>query len=302
MLPRFLALSLLFSTAISAHHVSPDDLLRESIPPADQKLSYGIGPLQFGELRLPKTKGPHPVVMMIHGGCWADRLEGLDPRATAFDLLRALAAGLTAAGDATWNIEYRRTGNPGGGWPGTYQDVSKATDFLRTIAPKYDLDLKRVVVIGHSAGGQLAVWLAARSKLPASSAAYSKNPLVLKAIVDIDGPPDIAAAQPVERNFCTGDPVITQFMNGTPAQQPLRYKEGSVTSYLPLGVPQELVVAALLQGVIELVPSYEALAKAKGDHVTVTTFQGSSHFDLLSPGNPFGKRLIERVQQSLSAK
>ena len=281
---------------MSAQRITPDDLLREPVPPADEKLSYGIGPLQFGELRLPKSKGPHPVVLMIHGGCWADRLDGLDPRATALDLIRPLAAALTAAGNATWNVEYRRTGNPGGGWPGTYQDVGKAADFLRSIAPKYDLDLKRVVAIGHSAGGQLAIWLAARSKLPASSAVFTKDPLPLKAILDIDGPPDIATAQPVERQFCTGDPVITRFMGGTPAQQPLRYKEGSVTDFLPLGVPQEIVVAELLEGVIALVPKYEAQAKAKNDRVKITPFKGSSHFDLLSPRNVHGKRLLERIQ------
>ena len=123
------------------------------MPPADHRLTYGSTPLEFGELRLPKTPGPHPVAVLIHGGCWVDRLPGRDPRITGFEPLRPFAAALTAAGVATWNIEYRRAGHRGGGWPGTFQDVASATDFLRKLAPKHDLDLTRVVLVGHSAGG-----------------------------------------------------------------------------------------------------------------------------------------------------
>jgi hypothetical protein len=84
------------------------------------------------------------------------------------------AAALARVGIATWNIEYRRAGDPGGGWPGSFQDLARATDFLQTIAAKYFLDLKRVISIGHSAGGQLALWLPARTKLPTSSTLMQK--------------------------------------------------------------------------------------------------------------------------------
>src|SRR5262249_52766571 len=151
------------------------------------RLTYGSDALNFGELRVPAGKGPHPVLILVHGGCWSATLPGLDPRATSFDLLRPMAAALAGSGIATWNIEYRRNGNPGGGWPGTFQDISQATEFLRTIAAKYALDLKRVAVAGHSSGGQLAMWLVARPKIPATSAIYTKDPLPLKAAINIDG-------------------------------------------------------------------------------------------------------------------
>ena len=188
---RSLAILFLFPVGAAGQFVTPQDLLKEEVPAADHRLAYGPGELQFGELRLPKdAKGPHPVVMLVHGGCWASQLKGQDPRATSMELLRPMAAALATAGFATWNVEYRRTGNPGGGWPGSFEDLSRATDFLRGLAVAYQLDLKRVVVGGHSSGGHLAMWIAGRPKLPASSALYTKDPLPVKAAVNFDGPAD----------------------------------------------------------------------------------------------------------------
>ena len=112
--------------------MSSDDILTLPPPPADARLSYGTDPNQFGDLRLPKTKGPSPIVMNIHGGYWRAK----------YDLAHAghLCAALTAKGVATWNIEYRRVGNPGGGWPGTFEDVRNAYRYLPQIAKRYDLD------------------------------------------------------------------------------------------------------------------------------------------------------------------
>ena len=276
----------------------PTALLKLDVPPADHKLSYGADPLQFGELRLPKTKGPHPVVMLVHGGCWADRLPGRDPHITTYELLRPLAAALTRQGLATWNVEYRRVGNPGGGWPGTFLDLGSAADFLRKIAPSYQLDLQRVVLVGHSSGGQLALWIAARSKLPASSAIYTKNPLKVGAIVDIDGPPDLAQAQPEEGKFCPV-PGITEFLGGTPTQQPDRYRQGSAPSFLPLGISQQIVAGELLQQSPSLVTRYESQAQSKGDRVTTLALPGSGHFDMLAPGTQYGKKLLSAISALL---
>src|SRR5712671_2188995 len=134
-------------------------VLTDLPPAADLRLRYGSDSNQFGELRLPrtglpKTKGPHPVVMMIHGGFWRAR----------YDLVHAghLCAALTKAGVATFNLEYRRVGNPGGGWPGTFEDVINGYRFMLHQAGKYNIDEKRSAVMGHSAGGQLALCLAGR--------------------------------------------------------------------------------------------------------------------------------------------
>jgi acetyl esterase/lipase len=278
--------------------VTPDDLLKEQVGAADQRLAYGAEALQFGELRLPSGKGPYPVVVLVHGGCWSDHLPGLDPRATAMDLLRPMAAALTSAGMATWNVEYRRNLNPGGGWPGTFQDLSRATDFLRTIAAKYNLDLKRVVVAGHSSGGQLALWLAARPKIPASSALYSENPLPLKGAVDIDGPIDLASVQPMEQQVCD-IPAITQFLGGTPAEQPARYRESTIASYLPTGVPQVLIAGALLERLLKNADEYASQTKAAGDSFRIIKLEGSNHFAMLSPKSPYWPTVRDTISSLL---
>ena len=117
----------------------------------------------------------------------------MDAKAVAMDNMRPLAAALTEEGIATWNIEYRRLGNDGGGWPGTFRDVASAADLLRTLAREHALDLTRVIAIGHSAGGHLAMWLAARPKMPQGSDVYSSNPLKLAGVVNLDGPGDLKA-------------------------------------------------------------------------------------------------------------
>src|SRR2546429_1805107 len=120
-----------------------DDILTLPPPPADARVPYGSDPNQFGELRVPKTGGPFPVVVNIHGGFWRAK----------YDLRHAghLCAALTKAGIATVNLEYRRIGNPGGSWPGSLQDIEAAPRFLPELAKKHKLDVGRLVVAGHSA-------------------------------------------------------------------------------------------------------------------------------------------------------
>lgn len=110
------------------------------------------------ELRVPSGPGPHPVAVLIHGGCFKAAYATLRDLAPMADALKA-------TGIATWNIEYRWLGEPGGGWPGTYLDVGRAVDHLRALAGQHPLDLGRVVVVGHSAGGHLATWAAARARV-----------------------------------------------------------------------------------------------------------------------------------------
>src|SRR4030095_6924971 len=108
---------------------NPLELIKQETPPANERIVYGKDPLQFGELRLPAGAGPFPVAILVHGGCWSARLGKLPEPVTSCELLRPMAAALAKAGIASWNIEYRRLGNEGGGWPGSYLDLSRATDF-----------------------------------------------------------------------------------------------------------------------------------------------------------------------------
>src|SRR5262249_38902033 len=148
----------LFTTtlAIAQQPRNPRDILTLAPPPYDERITYGVDKNQFADLRLPKGTGLHPVVVVIHGGFWR----------AAYDLQYAghMSAAITKLGFATWNIEYRRTGQPGGGYPGTLEDAAAALDHLTKIASQKNLDLKRVYAIGHSAGGHLALWLATRKE------------------------------------------------------------------------------------------------------------------------------------------
>jgi acetyl esterase/lipase len=159
-------------------------------------------------LRVPAGQGPHPVVVLIHGGCFK----------AAYATVRDLAPmgdALKDSGIATWNVEYRRVGQPGGGWPGTYLDVGRAVDHLRALEREHALDLRRVVVVGHSAGGNLAMWAAARARLPVGTTLHMRDPLPVRGVVNLAGPLDLTANIASYQSLCR-DTVITALMGGTP--------------------------------------------------------------------------------------
>lgn len=160
----------------------PADIGKLPMPPADQNLSYGQDTNQIGELRLPAGPGPHPIVVLVHGGCWM-------PQAARY--LAAMGDELKKDGIASWNIEYRRIGQPGGGWPGTYLDVGHAIDHLRDLAAPYMLDLDRVVVLGHSAGGHLAMWAGTRHRIDARSPLFIPRPLPIRGVINLAGTIDM---------------------------------------------------------------------------------------------------------------
>jgi acetyl esterase/lipase len=190
---------------------------------------------------------------------------------------------LKALGIATWNVEYRRLGQPGGGWPGTHQDVGRAVDQLRALAETYRLDLNRVVVVGHSAGGHLAMWAASRSRIPPSSALYVNDPLKVRGVVDLAGPVDLSANIDGYEGLCK-DTVITSLLGGTPATEPERYAQASPRRLLPLGVPQVLILGQYEEFVpLALAQEYVAAARQAGDTVQLEVISGVGHFEIASP-------------------
>jgi acetyl esterase/lipase len=294
MIRRF-ALPLLLGFGLGAQDKSPLDLLNLPAPKGVRHIAYGSDPLQFGELLVPPGKDPHPVVVLVHGGCWVAKLGKLDDRAVSLDLLRPLAGALADIGIATWNIEYRRLGNEGGGWPGTFQDVANGADYLRNIAGENQLDLNRVVAMGHSAGGHFALWLAARSKLPPSSPLYAKDPLRLKGVVDLDGPGDLKATLPLQVPVC-GAPVVVNLIGGTPEEQPQRYREASPAEMLPLGVRQEILAGRMFAA---QTPAYEAAAKSAGDTVHAVVMKDAGHFVFLDPGSTAWPEVVKSTRALL---
>ena len=211
--------------------------------------------------------------------------------------MRPAAAALTDAGIATWNIEYRRIDQPGGGWPGTFLDVAAAADFLRTIAAHDGLDLNRAIAIGHSAGGHLAMWLAARGQIPQGSDLYTKNPLRLTGAVNLDGPADLGAALAVEKQIC-GSPVITQLMGGTPATRADRYRAASPVEMLPYGGRQAFLAGAMFGSQVQ---PYAAAAKQSGDTIAAATnFVTAGHFLFIDPQSEIWPEVVRSIQRTLS--
>jgi acetyl esterase/lipase len=214
------------------------------------------------------------VAIVIHGGCW---LKGMaQMRMTA-----PIADALTARGFATWNIEYRQLGDDGAGWPGTYEDWALAADHLRFLAKTEPLDLKRVIAVGHSAGATAAVWLAARPQL--AGKLKGDDPVPIKAVVAIDGPADLAAIRPLQKQIC-GRPVIDELLGGAPEAQPAHWKDGDPAERLPLRTHQLLVASEVLSPADA--DAYAARARAAGDRVEVLKLENAGHFDPVAPGTP----------------
>lgn len=264
------AVFLVFTQSAAAQNLTFQDIRNLPSPSGAQPIAYGTDPSQFGELRLPPGKGPHPVVVVIHGGCWYSE----------YDLthLESLNARLTSLGVATWSLEYRRIGNPGGSWPGTFVDVARGTDHLRTLARSYPLDLKRVIAIGHSAGGQLALWLAARHRLPKSSPLYINNPLPLGGVISLAGITDLRKYRP----NC-GD-AVNKLLGGSPEEVPDRYQQTSPIDLLPLRVEQRLIQGTLDKIVpVAFSKEYDVAARKSGDNVRLAILPNAGHFDLIAP-------------------
>ena len=271
--------------------------LTASIKP--KRLAYGPEDLQFGDLYLPNQPGSHPVVILIHGGYWRARY--------GLDLMNDLALDLAKRGYAAWNIEYRRVGDPGGGWPGTFHDLALATDYLRELAPTYALDLTKVVPIGHSAGGHLALWLAARLRIPffdqnssiASSQVPGKDeestsPLALAGAISLAGVVDLEMAW---RLHLSNDAVV-ELLGGTIDSVPERYVVASPAAMLPLGVPQVLIHGTNDDSVpIQVSQAYAKAARSLHDPITYLELVGIDHFDVIDPHSHAWAIIINELQK-----
>jgi acetyl esterase/lipase len=229
-------------------------------PPAGARIAYGPGEFQFAHLRLPAGAGPHPVAIVIHGGYWRAR----------YDLLHIghLCAVLTREGFATWSLEYRRLGNPGGGWPGTFDDVRTGAAHLEKIAEEHRLDLQRVIATGHSAGGHLVLWLA------------KQKAIALRGVVPLAPVADLRRAWELKLS----DTVAADFLGGSPRQVPDRYRSASPIELVPLGARQRLLHGKDDDVVpIGMSRDYVRAAQAAGDDATLTEIGGAGHFELIDP-------------------
>jgi acetyl esterase/lipase len=267
------------------------DLLERPRPAPSATVHYGSDPLQVADVWVPAGEGPHPVVLMVHGGCWQ---TGIADRT----IMNWIADDLRKRGIAVWNIDYRGVDRPGGGYPGTFQDVAAAADALRTHAADYHLDLRRVIAIGHSAGGHLALWLAGRPRLPAGSLLRTTNPLPIFEVISLGGLPDLEEAARSE-NGC-GNDVVVQLTGGVRAGRVDPFTDTSVPRLAPLGLPQVLINGRQDRIIpVAYAEGYARPMRAAGDDVRVRMIDHSGHVELVAPETPAWAAAVEEIRRAL---
>ena len=249
-----------------------EDILTTRPPDPDLRLTYGSDPNQFADVRLPGSKPPHPVVFFIHGGYWRAK----------YDLTYAghLCHALKQAGIATWNVEYRRVGNPGGGWPGTFEDVRSAFHVLldKNSANTPQFNLKRLCVVGHSAGAQLALCLAGH------------EPSITR-VLSLAGVLDLHRGWELHLS----NDAVSGFLGGSPDQVPDHYREASPAEQR-ISARQILIHGTADDSVpYEISKSYSDRKTKSGEHVELITLPDIGHFEIVDPHS----KVWDKVQASI---
>jgi acetyl esterase/lipase len=280
---------LLLASAGIAQLLTWPDLTRRPKPVPQATVAYGADQMQKVDVWLPEGAGPFPVVVMVHGGCWQTSIADRG-------LMNWIAEDLRKDGIAVWNIDYRGVDRAGGGYPGTFMDAAKAADQLAVHAAKYRIDMRRVVAVGHSAGGHLALWLASRRKLPADSPLRSLEPLRIDHVVSLGGLPDLEETAASPDNGC-GTEVVAKLVGTGRADV---YADTSVPRLLPLGVPQTLVNGREDKIIpLRMATTYRSRAAAAGDRAVVHQIARTGHVELIAPESAAWKKSKQVIRKAL---
>jgi acetyl esterase/lipase len=276
-------------------------LLERERPEPDSTIPYGDDQMQKVDLWLPAGRDPHPTVLMVHGGCW--QTEIADRR-----IMSWIADDLRKRGIAVWNIDYRGVDRTGGGYPGTFADVAAAADALRAHAGKYRLDISPLVAVGHSAGGHLALWLAARRSpaarspgplIPRGSPLVAADPLPIDTVVSLGGLPDLELAATPPGSGC-GTEVIEKLVGPPTLSSRHVYADTSIPRLGPIGVRQVLING--LQD--RIIPTayaedYAGKMRAAGDKVKVRMIESTGHVELIAPETEAWAAAVEEIEAAL---
>ena len=264
--------------------MTSDDVLSRPAPPPDLVIAYGPGPEHVADVRLPPSHADGapggagtagPLVLFLHGGFWR----------VAYDRAHTgpLATALAAAGFVVCVPEFRRTGQRGGGWPGTFDDVATAVDTLpalvREAAGAHSISNGPVVLAGHSAGGHLALWAASRHRLPPDANWHAPEGQV-RGVVALAAVSDMVACHALRLGQSAADALL----GGGPGQHPDRYLLADPMQLLPAGCPVRLVHGSADDRVpCGMSRDYLAQARAAGDDAELDELPGSGHFEVIDP-------------------
>ena len=280
------------SATASAAPMTLADYLALTGPAPTATYAYGKAPSQYAELFIPPGRGPFPVAVLVHGGCWTKQFGGIAQ-------LRNMAGALATRGIAVWNVEYRRVDEDGGGYPGTYQDISAALDLLASQAPARSLDLARIVAVGHSAGGQLVQWLAGRNRIAPSSPLYQAQPLPVRHIVSLGGLADLRSEQALIKRSCDRDMID---LTGLPsATRPDVFSDTNAAELMPNGSHTVLITGERdTVSPPRVAHDYAARALKAGDRAEVVVVPGASHYDEVAVGSPAWTAVLQAIETALT--
>lgn len=276
---------------MAAKPITLEQYMALSGPNPSARIAYGVEPSQYVELFRPQGEGMFPVVLLVHGGCWLKEFQGIVQ-------MRNLAGALAAQGIAVWNVEYRRIDEDGGGYPGTYQDAAAALDLLVERASAHHLETRRLVAVGHSAGGHLVQWLAGRSQLPSTSGLHTRNPFPLRQVVALGSIGDLRRRAAGIEQVCGID---MKRLTGPPTPaRPNVYADTSPAELMPTGSH-----TVLINGDLDHVSppqtalDYAARAQQAGDRVDTIVLPRASHFDEVCASSPAWTLILPVIHRAL---
>jgi pimeloyl-ACP methyl ester carboxylesterase len=293
-LSSLLLWGLLAKSAMAASHpMTLDEYMALRGPKPEAQIAYGAAPQQFVQLFEPAGGGPFPVVVLVHGGCFLSKYQGIGQ-------MGHIAGALAADGIAVWNIEYRRADELGGGYPGTFQDISAALRLLAKKASDYHLDLTRFLVMGHSAGAYLAQWSAGRRNIPEWSPLHENNPIPIRTVI---------AAGDLGQGLKVPKTPGSKTDCGAPGEELLGPLSAARTdANLDIGVDQlrpngshTIFVAGELDkyAPISELRAYATRIEKMHDSAEVVVLPGASHFDEIAASQPAWKLLRPIIRNAL---
>lgn len=258
-----------------AQLVSWRDIIEADHPEPTERIYFGSDSLQFGDLWLPEDEPAHTTVILIHGGCWLDLYPGVE-------LMHLMADDLRKQGFAVWNLEYRRLGYEGGGYPGTFRDIANGADHLRQVDDDYNLNLDRIIASGHSAGGHLATWLAARENISTESDLYTENPIEIQGVISLAGINDLERYAAYGSSSC-GDQTVERLVNQL-NRGDFAYNDTSPSRLLPISAPIVEITAAFDAPVPPFFGyNFVNDAQESGTDAKQILLTESGHFEMISP-------------------
>ncbi|TVQ67002.1 MAG: alpha/beta hydrolase [Balneolaceae bacterium] len=281
-----LLLTPMFARDANAQLISWRDVIGTEVSGPDERIEFGEDSLRFGELWIPDNRRRKTAIILIHGGCWLSLYPGVE-------LMHPMADELRNQGFVVWNLEYRRLGHEGGGYPGTFLDIAAGADLLPALLDERAIEVNRILVAGHSAGGHLATWLAARKKIGTESPLYSQYPVGVDAILSLAGINNLEQYARYGSAPC-GERTVERLVN-LDERGDGAYRDTSPSELLPLGIPHVEITAAFDSPVPPFFGrAYTEAARQAGDDATLILQPEAGHFEMIAPWSSEWAQVLEQ--------